>query len=264
MISSFFSRRFLGILPAMTALSMALPVAVPMTLPMALPAHADQALVTGSATYLERIAVPSGAILIVELLDTSQQDVRAPIISLQRYSLAAVPHSFSLPYDPALIDPRMNYDVAARVEVDGKIIFRTTTSNPALTQGGTTDLDVTMQRMKIGAMPSLVGTKWRATVLDGEILQTDNRPELFIEQGRAGIHTGCNRFNGPIEMNNRSLTFSDKMAGTMMACPPPYNTQETSVLRTLAQVTAYVRSGNELELMDADGLRIMRLTLIND
>lgn len=82
--------------------------------------------ISGSVTYLERMAVPQGAVLEVALVDVSRMDVPAETLSVMRYALDRVPFAFSLPYDDALIDERMSYNVQARILAEGRVVFRST------------------------------------------------------------------------------------------------------------------------------------------
>lgn len=64
---------------------------------------AQAGTVEGNATYRERIAVPPGATLFVELQDVSLADAPAVTLAAQRYALTGVPAQFELTYDDALI-----------------------------------------------------------------------------------------------------------------------------------------------------------------
>jgi putative lipoprotein len=99
-------------------------------------AHAQGAAVTGTATYRERIALPPGAVLEVELLDVSRQDAPAVRIAAATIPVQGqVPIAFTLPYDPARIEERSNYAVRAVLRVDGQVAFRTDRAFPVLTRG---------------------------------------------------------------------------------------------------------------------------------
>ena len=114
----------------------------PVTAPVA------SAVVTGSATYRERIALPADAELIVQLLDVSLADAPSTVIAEQRIAPVSVPASFTLSYDPAEIDPRHIYAVSARVERGGRLLFVTDTRHPVLTQGGGKTVEIVMKRVR--------------------------------------------------------------------------------------------------------------------
>ena len=80
-------------------------------------------VLTGTVTYLQRIALPPDAVIDVQLQDVSLQDAPATVIASERYVAEGrqVPLPFELTYDPAAIDPKNTYTVAARITVDGKL-----------------------------------------------------------------------------------------------------------------------------------------------
>ncbi len=73
----------------------------------------------------------------VQLLDVSLQDVPAKVLASQRYIAGGrqVPIPYELAYDPARIDPRHTYSVAARITVDGQLRWINTQQYPVLTRG---------------------------------------------------------------------------------------------------------------------------------
>ena len=94
-------------------------------------------VLTGTVTYLQRIALPSNAVIDVQLQDVSLQDVSATVIAAERYVAEdrQAPIPFELTYDPAGIDPKHTYAIAARITVDGKLRWINTQRYPILTGG---------------------------------------------------------------------------------------------------------------------------------
>lgn len=106
---------------------------------------AAESAVTGTVAYLQRIALPAGAVITVRLQDISRQDVAAEIISEQIIVTEGeqVPIPFTLPYDPAQIVESNMYSVSARIEIDGKLAWISDTITPAITRGApTSDVEV--------------------------------------------------------------------------------------------------------------------------
>ena len=104
------------------------------------------AAVTGSVTYLERIALPDDAVVEVKLLDVSLTDVEAVTISEQTIAnLGQVPIPFELLYDPQDIDPRNTYRVQARITNGGDLIFINTSAFLVLTQGNPSTVEVIVE-----------------------------------------------------------------------------------------------------------------------
>ena len=77
---------------------------------------AADAQVTGSVTYLQRIALSPAALVQVELVDLSRAD--APAVVLAEETIRPehqVPIPFELVYDRSKIDPARRYGVQARI-----------------------------------------------------------------------------------------------------------------------------------------------------
>jgi uncharacterized lipoprotein YbaY/heat shock protein HslJ len=93
-------------------------------------------IVSGSATYRERMALPPGAVLEVSLQDVSQAD--APAVELGSVRVedpGNPPFEFEIPYDHGAIDERLSYSVRATIRVDDTLLFTTDTHYPVLTRG---------------------------------------------------------------------------------------------------------------------------------
>jgi putative lipoprotein len=107
--------------------------------------------VTGTVTYRPRIALPPGAVITVRLQDISLAD--APAVLLDEVVITTngeqVPIPFTLTYDPAAIEDRATYAVAARIEIDGRLAFISDTTVPVITQGAPTQ-DVVVLVVPVG------------------------------------------------------------------------------------------------------------------
>ena len=78
--------------------------------------------VSAKITWLDRRLYP-GAVLTVEIKETSKMDVPNQIIAKQIITLnEGKPTSVNLQFSPDAINPRNRYSVGARLEMDGKLI----------------------------------------------------------------------------------------------------------------------------------------------
>ncbi|MEM9393224.1 MAG: YbaY family lipoprotein [Pseudomonadota bacterium] len=230
---------------------------------MAISATAEEHMLEISVTYRERIALPPDALLELELLDTSRMDVAAERLSMQRFRMTSVPFVANLSFDPALIDDRLSYTVAAKIMSAGRVIFRTTQAYPVLTRGAGTSADLTLQAASASApaptMAALVGETWQAFEVSGRLLVTDTRPTLqFEREGQFSMFSGCNTFRGRAEISDGTVAFPDNMAGTLMACPPEQMELERAVLDAVSQSTGFVLSESGLVLVNTAGLAVLR------
>jgi putative lipoprotein len=110
--------------------------------------------VTGTVTYLQRIALPPTALIKVQLADVSRADAPAIVLgeALIRAEGGQVPFPFAIAYDPAKIDQRFTYAVSARIEDGGKLLFITDTRYPVLTRGAPSHVELVLRPVS-GAGP---------------------------------------------------------------------------------------------------------------
>lgn len=114
----------------------------------AAPTPAPAAEVTGTATYLERIAMPPGAVFEAALEDISRMDVPADVISSVRQEQAGnPPYNFVLAYDPARIVPSRRYAVRARIALAGRLLYTSDRIYPVITNGNPAKVDIVLKRV---------------------------------------------------------------------------------------------------------------------
>jgi len=107
------------------------------------PAPNKLVTLTGTAFYLQRIALPGDARLSVRISDVSRMDAPAPVIAETETATAGrqVPLAFSLAYDPARIEARGRYSVSARItDGAGRLIWITDTHADLPPPGQTIEL----------------------------------------------------------------------------------------------------------------------------
>lgn len=102
--------------------------------------------VSGSVTYLARIALPPDAVLIIEVRDTPR-NARPRILAEQRIELAGrqVPIDFSTTIDRDLLGKKARVTVTARIESGGKRRFVSDKSYPALKDEKPLPLAITLK-----------------------------------------------------------------------------------------------------------------------
>lgn len=91
-----------------------------------------QHVITGTATYLERVKMPPGASLRVQLIDNQLADTPKAVLSeITMKDVAGPPYRFTLPYDPAKLRDGGVYGLnAALYGPDGQLWFITHTREP--------------------------------------------------------------------------------------------------------------------------------------
>lgn len=112
----------------------------------------ETAVIDGTVSYRERMALPPRCVLHVQLLDVSRQDAPAKLMGEQRYETAGkqVPLPFSIAYQPDEIDPRFTYSVSGRIfDPQGELIYMSDTITPVLTRDNpSTDIRVALVHVR--------------------------------------------------------------------------------------------------------------------
>lgn len=108
------------------------------------------AVVNGTLTYRERIALPPGSSAIVQLLDTSRADTQARLVAEQKIAIGRqVPIPFSLDYDAASLDPKNTYALAARIVLGEQLLFISDTATPVITRGNPLEADLVLKKVSV-------------------------------------------------------------------------------------------------------------------
>lgn len=112
------------------------------------------ARVTGTVTYLQRIALPPSAVFKVQLADVSRAGAPAIVLGEQRIAAGGKqpPFAFEIPYDPAKIDPRFTYAVQARIEDGGKLLFINDQRYAVITRGAPNHVEMVLRA--VGGAPA--------------------------------------------------------------------------------------------------------------
>lgn len=103
--------------------------------------------VTGTVSYLQRVALAPTAAIKVQLVDVSRADAPAIVLGEQVIQAGGkqVPFAFEITYDPAKIDPRFSYAVGARIEDGGKLLFINDQRYAVITRGAPTHVEMMLR-----------------------------------------------------------------------------------------------------------------------
>lgn len=116
------------------------------------PLNAETGTVTGTVSYLQRIALPPNAVIEVQLLDVSQADAPAKVIAEKKITLGnrQVPIAFELPYETAQVDAKHKYAVSAQILVDGELRFISDRTYKVLTAGNPSHVEMILKQVGAG------------------------------------------------------------------------------------------------------------------
>ena len=112
----------------------------------------NQASVTGTVTYRERIALPSDATIQVQIQDVSLADAPAKVIGdiTMPADGKQAPIPYEVKYNPENIQENHSYSMSVRIEdSSGKLLFISDTHTPVITRGNPTQ-DVEIVVVPVG------------------------------------------------------------------------------------------------------------------
>ena len=234
--------------------------------------------VRGTATYRERIALPTNAVFEAILEDVSRAGARAEVIArIVNEQPGNPPIPFVIAYDPARINANRRYAVRARILVDGNLWFSTEQNYPVLTAGQGSEVQLLLRRVpstgstvpsgNVPSVASLENTYWKLTVLGNNLVAAapQQREAHFIlnpANRTVSGSGGCNRLTGSYELNGDRISFRN-VASTMMACVEAASmSTERVFLGALGRVTRWRITGQRLDLFDASGTTLVRLEAV--
>lgn len=156
------------------------------------PAPAPVAEIRGTALYRERIALPHGTALTVQLIDHQLADTPKAVIAERRFDNAiGPPYAFALPFDAAALRPNGQYGLHANLRTpDGRLAFVTDTRVP-VTPGSPAPVEVLLKR--VGASGDAAAARpspWDAAKARGVAFRgIGQEPGWLVEVGRGEAPT---------------------------------------------------------------------------
>ena len=237
---------------------------------MAAPAFASPLSFVGDVTYRERIALPPGATLRLQLVDLSlpaappRIEVAAPI------GEGEVPLNFTLNIDDTLFVAGTRFGLLAGITVDGMLLFRNFAPYPIDPTSATTPIHIVTALVRDtapSAPPSdappvssdLLDSTWTVTAIAGVPVLPRTRPTLSIASDlRAGGSGGCNSWFAEARIEGDTLRFGS-LTSTQKGCLQSINLQEDAFHRALAATASWRVEDNRLSLFAADGKTLLSL-----
>jgi uncharacterized lipoprotein YbaY len=108
------------------------------------PGETMSGTVSGTVSYMVRMALPPDAVIHVQVQDVSRADAPASVIAQDDIKLGdrQVPVPFELKIDPARIDASHTYAVSASILVESQMRFRNDQAYRVLTQGNPSRVEI--------------------------------------------------------------------------------------------------------------------------
>lgn len=236
--------------------------------------------VTGEVVYRERIAMPENAVVTVRVSDVSRQDVAAEVIGEQVITAPGnVPVKYSVPYDGSKIIPNNRYAVSARIEVNGQLMWISTTRIPVITHDApTSDVQILVQRVggagggtaeqptqtppPSPSAQTLTGVvwKWQFSKTPTEETTPDDSNKYTVEftgDGKARIKADCNRGSATYTTDATVITISP-IAMTRAYCGD--TSKDTVFVSQLQKAGNYSLMDHDLWIALAEGAGQMKFS----
>lgn len=245
-------------------------------LAMVMPAMAQRQTISGEVTYRERIALPPGATLRVELIDlVTGMATRARAEGAVGEG-GQVPLSFALGFDTSTIIPGRAYGLVATIRSPSGLRFETPAPVAIDPLAPPSGLVVLLRAAQAAPEPpppapaaeaeppppppELLDTLWRARRIGEIAVAPGIESTLSIAADlRAGGRGGCNNYFAQAGLSGQSIRFS-AVAATRMACASSAaNEQEARFFAALSATRSWrIVDGGELVLVDASGVELVR------
>ena len=158
------------------------------------------AIVTGTVTYRERIALTSDAVVEVKLIDVSRADASAITIGEQIIeNPGQVPIAFEMEYEPADIDGRFTYAVQVKIMEGDRLVFINDTTHQVIIRDNPTHVDMVL--VKVSGAPTETSPLEPTMIevpapIDGvNINIAESLPPQYFVVVSSGLPNACYEFN---------------------------------------------------------------------
>lgn len=203
----------------------------------------EMGAITGTLTYLDRMALPSDSIITVSLQDISLADAPAVKIAETTFTTEGnqVPLNFNISYDKSKITENHTYSVSAKVYSNNELIRATTDNYSVITNGAPTeDLELILNLIASSIAPTSTTSGANGDSVDKKVTanieiaektfnlvsvngktvsNTDGTYKISFEGNRVSGKF-CNNVSGEYTLVNDVLT-APRMISTMMYCESP-------------------------------------------
>jgi putative lipoprotein len=225
--------------------------------------------VTGSVTYLQRIALPDNAEVVVELQlqDVSNPAAPAMVVTSQHISNPGqVPVKFALFFDDKTIKSDRHYVVDAKIKLNDNVLFYTDKPYPVLTLENPNHAELVLAMSNDKALAALLPTTqvrleetyWKLVQLGADTIasskNTKRHPFMRLETKSSRVNGtgGCNFIMGSYELDKSTLVFDKNFITTLMSCPSGMDT-DIKFTNALKLVATYKIDEDHLYLYDEKG-----------
>jgi putative lipoprotein len=204
-------------------------------------------VVAGTVTYRQRSALPTGAVLIVKIVDVSRADASGTVIAERRVPLDGkhVPVPFDLAYERNRIVERNTYAIQAEIRDGNRLLFITETRYPVITQGNPRNVEVTVVPVGGGGGGNR-DTVVRGTVTYRQRIALENNSEVTVKLVDAATPDAAPVAETKVSTGNRQVPISFEL---------PYESRDINRQREYI-LQAEIRSGGKLRFRSETGVPV--------
>lgn len=209
--------------------------------------------VSGTATYLQKSALPENAELVVRLdriAGGTQHTIATQTLSLGGKQ---VPVQFKIPYLGSAIKQGESQTLFVQIRAGDNILFETERGEPVISNGKS-QVELTLKPGAVIAMPPIMDRQWIFVEVGGHAIPASERmPSLQFntKDGSISGFSGVNGFGGSYTFNAPYMQI-DPGAMTMMAGSPVQMEVEQAIIRNIAWVNRAAIVSNNLMLYRGD------------
>lgn len=223
---------------------------------------AGDATISGAVVYSERMMLPQGSEVEIELADVSLADAPATVLARTTVrDAAASPVPFTLRYDPELLRDGHSYALQARITHENRLLFINDERHDYQAGAGRVEIAVRRVAVNEDAAELSVYGSWLAEDIDGGGVIDNAQTTLVLSQDGAVSGRGaCNGYGGTATIDGDAIAFS-QLVSTQMACPEAVMNQEMKFFDALGRVERFEIDADQrkLVLLDGEGKSVVRL-----
>lgn len=248
----------------------------------AVPAYSAMKImpIHGDVTYLQRIALPRHAYLVVQLVDVTNPNGPFPVVAeVSQQPDGSVPIKFELPLEHANIKPDHQYALQARIAVGDILWFVSDDRTPVNLKNENSRYELVLGMVNQTATiqkpisTTIAGREWKvedmfgAGIIDNSHLtvsveaKSEEKKADSFPKYRVSGSGGCNHYTTSAFIDNdKNIITFDPPAMTFMACVEAISQQENRFIEMLAKAKSYMFDDlGRLILKDDSGNYIARL-----
>lgn len=240
----------------------------------------DKQMIHGDVTYLQRVALPPHAYLIVQLVDVSNSEGPFPVVAeVSSQPDGSAPIEFSLPIEAETIQSGHEYALQARITVGDVLWFVSDQRTPVKPENINNHYELVLGMVNQSTttpkpiLTTIAGHEWKVEdifgngIIDNSELTISVAPNAEDKKAdnlptyRVSGSGGCNRYTSSVMIDeNSNIIYFDPPAMTFMACVEAISQQENRFIEMLAKAKSFMFDDlGRLILKDDNGNYVARL-----